>query len=212
MITLPRSPLQQCFGREDLCNAVVNSALEAGAVLLFGGRQAGKTTLLREIAKTLSAERAHLGSLKRLLLTTVINLMVLPHDSTPGDFFALLYRNIRDLCLRQVDGSAPTMIPPLTAGDRLTFDDFLSRIASIREALSNIDCHFLLSSMKRRGSWSIGSLERSKTTYSLFCTVTLRFLPVRSFSPAPKTSTDSVKMTPRLLEVGQPNISSRTSP
>ena len=60
MITLPRSPLQQCFGREDLCNAVVNSALEAGAVLLFGGRQAGKTTLLREIAKTLSAERAHL--------------------------------------------------------------------------------------------------------------------------------------------------------
>lgn len=91
----------QCYGRDGLINRMLALAEERRCVLLFGGRQAGKTTILQH------AERV---SIQRLLgsenfgegaLAVYVNLMAMPFDASPATFYRYLIDRTVDVCAMQ---------------------------------------------------------------------------------------------------------------
>ncbi|MDZ3825625.1 hypothetical protein [Pseudomonas monsensis] len=73
-------------GREDLIKEILISVKKHGAVLLFGGRQSGKTTLLRKLAEIVGSKKANINALSDLDVPVFVDLMRLPVDATPADF------------------------------------------------------------------------------------------------------------------------------
>ncbi|SRR6266404_6254480 len=96
------SSLNFCVGRRDLCGGLVESALDSGAVLMFGGRQAGKTTVLRKIENDLRKVSCSTDDLCPLNVPVYADLMRLPYDATPRDFFRMLSKLALDACRRQI--------------------------------------------------------------------------------------------------------------
>ena len=76
-----------CLGRDQLRKAIITAAKDCGCVLLFGGRQSGKTTLLRAMEGDLRID-PHSDSTIRL--PVYVDLMQLKYDATPTDFFNLV--------------------------------------------------------------------------------------------------------------------------
>ena len=67
-------------------------------LLLFGGRQAGKTTMLRH-AERVSVARLHRsGSYSEETLAVYVNLMALPYDAGPSEFYRVLMDRAVAVC------------------------------------------------------------------------------------------------------------------
>lgn len=115
-----------CFGRRELRGSIVTGARHCGCVLLFGGRQSGKTTLLRAVEYDLlegSADRSAGAG----LVPVYVDLMRLPHDAEPADFYRLILKCARNTCSMLWQGL------PATALDR---DDARSlRLEGFQEAM-----------------------------------------------------------------------------
>lgn len=78
-----------CLGRDRLCEDVLRSVSSHGCVLLFGGRQAGKTSFLHHIVDQLDTV-VESSSATQVQIPVFVDLMRLPYDATPCDFFAML--------------------------------------------------------------------------------------------------------------------------
>lgn len=71
-------------GRDAFCQRLVIAAADSGCVLLFGGRQSGKSSILRRTVELLSNGTEDKGVLD---LPVLVDLMRLPHDAAPQHFF-----------------------------------------------------------------------------------------------------------------------------
>lgn len=132
-----------CFGRDALCKDIVRSAFRSRSVLLFGGRQAGKTTILLRIAQDLSRHTADASTLGDLDLAIYVNLLSLPDESAPADFFRHLIELARAACTRQITGFvAPALhseSPPLGT----SLERFVSDIEALFGAAREVRVRFL---------------------------------------------------------------------
>ena len=87
-----------CYGRDDLIGRMLERADDSRCVLLFGGRQAGKTTILRHAERN-STKKFHRAS--RYSVGTVavyVDLMALPYDSGPPEFYSYLMHCATSVC------------------------------------------------------------------------------------------------------------------
>lgn len=143
----PPATNELCFGRERLCEAVVRSAFDDGCVLLFGGRQSGKTTTLRRIARNLGQQlRVHPVSQTRI--PVFVDLMRLPYDATPSDCFAMLARLSVEACAAHNS----SVLMERNAADRVTgLESFERVILRLRSRADSTDLRFvyLLDESKR---------------------------------------------------------------
>lgn len=96
-----------CFGREQVCAEIVRSATTDGSVLLYGGRQSGKTTVLLRIARDLADLRGSIARMVSLDVPVYVDLMKLPAEATPPDFFRVCASLASAACQKQVDGFCP---------------------------------------------------------------------------------------------------------
>src|ERR1043166_1664313 len=103
--------LRMCFGRDELCTSILQSALQSGAVLVFGGRQAGKTTILRKIEDSFNEDRCSSDDLRQLVIPVYADLMTLPYDAAPRDFFRLLSTLALQACSRRIEGFELRSLP-----------------------------------------------------------------------------------------------------
>lgn len=135
--------LDLCFGRDELCKDLVESALDSGAVLMFGGRQAGKSTILRKIERDLRKDLCSADDLRHLKVPVYADLMRLPYDATPVDFFRLLSNLALDACKQQIAGFGLQSLRTNVESERTLLDFFISDIQTIFEAAGNVNIHFL---------------------------------------------------------------------
>ena len=98
----PGSPYfaEQYEVRERLAYALKRS----NAVLLYGGRQAGKTTLLRFVHDEQSEALADINVLSSCELFIYTDLSRLRYDASPPDFFQLLATRALNACKSRVVG------------------------------------------------------------------------------------------------------------
>ncbi|WDM62741.1 hypothetical protein [Stenotrophomonas forensis] len=139
-----------CVGREILQRNIVTLATKHGSVLLFGGRQSGKTTILRKICQELSSPRIDRESLSSVDIAVYVDLMRLPVDAAASDFFHFLATSAVDQCSSQIDGFNRDIISPLDSKiDPLSsFSAFLSQL---KISSGEVEMHliFLLDEAKR---------------------------------------------------------------
>ena len=87
-----------CYGRDDLVRRMLDLADERRCVLLFGGRQAGKTTMLRHAQEvTLRRLRGSRGCSDGTL-AVYVDLMGLPYDAGPAAFYRQLVDRAGAVC------------------------------------------------------------------------------------------------------------------
>jgi hypothetical protein len=122
----------------------MRSAREQGCVLLFGGRQSGKSTVLRRIAQQSIAPN---GSEQLCRLPVYVDLMRLPYDAGPWDFFSMLCQCAGAVC----DVGVPGYRPPKAPRSIRSLDTFEEALLQIRAGASGIDLRFvfLLDESKR---------------------------------------------------------------
>ncbi|MGB7722725.1 MAG: hypothetical protein WBL65_22700 [Bryobacteraceae bacterium] len=136
-----------CFGRDTLCQDVLRSAFSHGCVLLFGGRQSGKTTALLKIARELAGGNKG-GPASQIRVPVFVDLMRLPYDATPADFFAMLATLSVDACAKEY----PKVFGARKCARRVTgLESFETAIACVRSVVPDVDLRFayLLDESKR---------------------------------------------------------------
>lgn len=155
MESSPHSSIQPsadfCFGRDQLCNEVVRSAFRSRSVLLFGGRQAGKTTALLRIARDLGTAIANVAFLGDLDLAVYVNLLRLPDEAVPAHFFRQLARLARDACQRQIAGYVLPNLPSESRAHEPSIEEFVDDLKAIFAAAGEVQVRliFLLDESKR---------------------------------------------------------------
>ena len=90
-----------CYGRDQLIGRMLAGADERRCVLVFGGRQAGKTTMLRH-AQEMSAGNVRDGGDE--VVAVYVDLMALRYDAGPRDFYGYLLERAAGVCARVVEG------------------------------------------------------------------------------------------------------------
>jgi energy-coupling factor transporter ATP-binding protein EcfA2 len=129
-----------CVGRDAVCADVTAAAHRTGSVLLFGGRQAGKTTLLRHIAATVPNETVNVTSLAPFDAIVYLDLMTLPYDAQPTHFFEYLTRCAASICQTAIGGFKS---PSLRLGLNSTLDTLVNSLQRLVDAAGNVDLRFL---------------------------------------------------------------------
>ncbi|EIU7187648.1 hypothetical protein ACO3H4_12520 [Pseudomonas aeruginosa] len=139
-----------CFGRDQLVVEVTKAAKRNGAVLLFGGRQSGKTTLLRKLTEVLAMNRGDVTTLSSLDIPVFVDLMRLPVDATPETFFSLLTSIAVTQCARQIDGFDFSREPEANA-KRDPLSQFVLDLEDLNRCCGEVEVHliFLLDEAKR---------------------------------------------------------------
>lgn len=139
-----------CFGRDQLLAEVTRAAKRNGSVLLFGGRQSGKTTLLRKLTEVLAMKRGDVSKLSSLDIPVFVDLMRLPVDATPATFFSLLTATAVTQCTRQIDGFCFPSEPEADV-KRDPLSQFAVDLSAIKRCCGEVDVHlvFLLDEAKR---------------------------------------------------------------
>lgn len=125
---------------------LANAIQRTNAVLLYGGRQAGKTALLRRIAAEQAAIPKDANELSQHEIYVYVDLMRLPYDATPSEFFALLATESVQAGVEQIKGFARPQLPKIC-----NLEDFISSLDEIRKGCFQIDLRliFLLDEAKR---------------------------------------------------------------
>jgi len=140
-----------CVGRSDLVNRIKNKAFTDRATLLFGGRQAGKTTLLRRLASELNESTANVKELGDLDAAVYVNLMKLDYQAEPADFFRTLTHNLKKVCENGVEGFDLSSLPSDTTGVQAGIDLFHEDVVAISQACGEVELRalFLLDESQR---------------------------------------------------------------
>lgn len=134
----PYQPVAEiCVGRERLLNQVVASAINRRCVLLFGGRQSGKTTALLKIEADLKRP-VSAAKLDTYICPVYIDLTVLPVDAKAPDFFNLLAKSAVSACFAKIEGFARPNLDECK-----TVETFASAIKAITGSAGNIDLTLL---------------------------------------------------------------------
>lgn len=126
-------------GRSKLIVALEREAINRRCVLLFGGRQSGKTTLLLKVHESLQRS-VSVENLDTFTCPVFIDLTRLPVEATPSDFFTYLVVRTIESCKATIDGF-PTN--SLEENRCVTVEDFSSRILSITSSAGNVDLTIL---------------------------------------------------------------------
>lgn len=136
-----------CVGRDRLCDAVVANAVKSGSVLLFGGRQCGKTTVLLRLAERAEASQADTAVLSTIELPVYVDLMRLPYDAGPSAFFRQLLECAETTCRARIK-NWPT---ETAVAHEVSFDLLVQRLTRLFEHSGEIDLRlvFLIDEAKR---------------------------------------------------------------
>lgn len=129
-----------CVGRDALRADVAAAAQRTGSVLLFGGRQAGKTTLLRNIAARASGDTVDVKSLAPYDAVVYIDLMTLPYDAQPTHFFECLASCAAATCASSIKGFHS---PSLRLEQSSTLDTLVDNLKRLVDAAGNVDLRFM---------------------------------------------------------------------
>ncbi|WP_238626240.1 AAA family ATPase [Aggregatilinea lenta] len=133
-----------CFGRDGLISSIVKDVHHQGAVLLFGGRQAGKTTVLLKTQQTLTRATLDVNELDATLIPVYIQLKSMANgiDATPSDFFRMLASQARSECEKRIQGFSLRALPS-GAVKVAELETFKHDIEAIRQAAGQVDVDFL---------------------------------------------------------------------
>jgi hypothetical protein len=123
-----------CFGREELCDGIIRSSLEQSAVLLFGGRQSGKTTILLKLQETLRSRPD--------VLPIYVDLMVLSPGASASDLFRLFYRLAAENYACRV-GSNSAFAAPTHSAAEYPFETFVADLAALTKFIPEPNFTFL---------------------------------------------------------------------
>lgn len=142
---------EYCFGRDDFCAELEDGVIQSRSSLLFGGRQAGKTTLLLRLQKRVNQKNKRGGLRGNLNLAVYVNLLELPPDATPATFFRKLAKQTVEACRDCVRGFSLKRLPSHARPQDSSPDIFALDLKQILSA-----CHhkhvrpiFLLDESKR---------------------------------------------------------------
>lgn len=139
-----------CVGRKQLVAQAIKGALTDRALLLFGGRQAGKTTLLRRIELELNAQSVNIGETGDIVLGVYVNLMTLPYDAGPSEFYTHLASRLTTTCESCISGASLEAVHTHST-TTVSMDSFCRDIAEILSRVADRDVRvvFLLDEAKR---------------------------------------------------------------
>lgn len=126
-------------GREDVKNKIIKEALTRRCVLLFGGRQSGKSTLLLKVMSDLS-RKMKMDKLDSFTCPVYVDLTTLPSNAETPDFFNLLVTSAISSCCKFIDGFDSTKFNKQSCNNIEIFTD---RILEITKNTGNIDLTFL---------------------------------------------------------------------
>lgn len=140
----------QCVGRDDFIRDIIVSARRDGAVLLFGGRQSGKTTTLLHLSQLLDLQPANSAILSDIDVAIYVDLMTLPYDASPSDFFELLFHKTLVQCKKQITGFQEFSLQR-TENFEYNLDTFIELMVLLKKACGEVNAHlmFLLDESKR---------------------------------------------------------------
>lgn len=121
-----------CYGREKIIDNIINHSISDGITFLFGGRQSGKTTILLRAEKTLIDRINSDPSSLDIIIPVYVNLLRLPHNPTPENFFQLVSHETLGSCRKIFNGfSLEFPVPDSYARDSLkTFEEELSMLVN----------------------------------------------------------------------------------
>ena len=146
-----RPDANACCGRTETAKAVVSSAKDCQSVLLYGGRQSGKTTLLKFIEADLFNDISVEDEFGESILGVYVDLLTLPVEAGPGDFFQQLMRLTVEVC----SNAMPQLRGSLSSSSAIvrctTLDDFQEGMSQLFVATTGRirDVIFLLDESKR---------------------------------------------------------------
>lgn len=141
------SPGSPYFAERPTAQSRMEYALRrSNAVLLYGGRQAGKTTFLRRLQDASLAVLANVDQLSGYDLVVYVDLSRLQYDATPADFFLLLYTKAVAACEARVIGFELT-----GSYSPEDLDSFVLALSAVASACRQVDVRFvfLLDEAKR---------------------------------------------------------------
>jgi hypothetical protein len=140
----------QCVGRDRICTDLVDATRRTNAVLLFGGRQAGKTTILLKVRDRLSEMVGNVSKVGYLDVPVYVDLTRLPYDATPAAFFDLLSRKAAESCRSQISGFSVRDTQSTSQSADL-LEEFIGSLRSIQQCCGEVEVRFvfLLDEAKR---------------------------------------------------------------
>jgi len=150
MIT-PRA--EDCFGRDALIEEMILAANEHRSVLLFGGRQSGKTSILVRtrflLGKKIQDEKAHLRT--SVTVPVYLDLMKLPYDAGPADLFFQMFDAANSACSQLLGSRYLWRIPWPTFCKTMSFEQLVARIDGLLRKRKGLDIRliFLFDEAKR---------------------------------------------------------------
>ncbi|WP_291910786.1 hypothetical protein [Accumulibacter sp.] len=135
-----------------MCDGLLGATRKTNAVLLFGGRQSGKTALLLRLRDRLLRVTGEVATLGALEVPVYVDLTRLNYDARPADLFQTLVRAARTSCAKQIAGFPCENTPNAGAhrtGDLL--DDFIGDLQNVSAECGEIEPRFvfLLDEAKR---------------------------------------------------------------
>lgn len=139
-----RAGSEYFVARDETCDALINATRKTNAVLLFGGRQSGKTTLLLRLRDRLFQSAGNIANLELLEVPVYVDLTSLKYDAEPRDFFDAVILATRKSCAQQISGfpsSGSGDSKPLSTGDLL--NDFTARLRHISSDCGEVEPRFL---------------------------------------------------------------------
>src|ERR1700730_13194284 len=133
-------------GRDATLARLLEAFRRESATLLYGGRQAGKTSVLLACATRMRATIGRVSDIAVLDVPVYVDLTTLHYDATPPELFGLLATKLRDALSQQIVGFAA---PDEAA--KLSLDGFVRALAFFRERCGEVDAKpvFFLDEAKR---------------------------------------------------------------
>ena len=124
-----------CYGRDTLIADLLQFADERKCVLLFGGRQAGKTTVLRH-AQGVSVEGFRRSpAYGDGVLAVYVDLMALPYTAGPAEFYGCLLDQALQVCRTVFDGRSVEETRTTNQAPKVqTVDAFLDGLQTLFQA------------------------------------------------------------------------------
>jgi len=138
-----------CFGRDLVCEEIMAAAMESGAVLLFGGRQAGKTTVLLRIEDKWKPSPQLLVN-SPLVVPTLINLQELAPDEGVSGLYRCMVKRAVDACALILPSDIALQLTP-KEDMHFTFDRLIMHLSAVVRAIERSDVYliFLVDETKR---------------------------------------------------------------
>ncbi|WJD77325.1 hypothetical protein QRD21_09355 [Klebsiella michiganensis] len=127
--------IETFVGRDEFRATVIKQALSRRCVLLFGGRQSGKTSLLLKIEKDLSRQ-VSVQNLDAFVCPVYVDLTMLPVDAKTNDFFNHLIASAVSSCNKYIDGFDSTQLNFMSCN---SVEDFANQVIDVKKHVGNID-------------------------------------------------------------------------